>query len=107
MTMSTQPTSAWKQPPPVARAAIAVVAIAGVTVLFLAGITFFGLAVAFPIALPIAEELNLPVKAIDLEIARQLADVAWVFAAASVASFVGALAVVVVAIQRLSPVSDH
>jgi hypothetical protein len=33
--------------------------------------------------------------------------VAWVFAAASVASFVGALAVVVVAIQRLSPVSDH
>ena len=107
MTMSTQPTSAWKQPPPVARAAIAAVAIAGVTVLFLAGITFFGLAVAFPIALPIAEELNLPVKAIDMEIARQFADMAWVFAAASVASFVGALAVVVVAIQRLSPVSDH
>ncbi|HET9520621.1 MAG TPA: hypothetical protein VFO73_06235 [Candidatus Limnocylindrales bacterium] len=84
-----------------------VAATAAVVALVVAGITFFALAIAFPIAAPLAEQFNLPVDPNDVAIARQFASMWWLFAAASVASFVAALATIVEVIRRVSPVDPE
>jgi hypothetical protein len=84
-----------------------VAATAAIVALLVAGITFAALAIAFPIAVPLAEQLHLPVAVDDVATARQFASMWWLFAAASVASFVAAVATIVEAIRRLSPVDPE
>jgi hypothetical protein len=98
-----QPQSARRGPAPTVAVVIGVIAVIAVFTLLMAGVTFFGLAIAFPIAVPIAEAYHLPVKAADAALAEQFAGYWWVFAALSLACFVGAAATAVKAIQALSP----
>jgi hypothetical protein len=99
LTASSQPA----QPSRSTRIAIVTVATVAVSALVLAAITFFGLAVGFEIALPIADQLHIPVKPSDLEIARQFAGIWWVFAVASIVTFFAAIVTAVKVIQHVSP----
>ena len=86
-------------PSPEAAVAVAIGATVVVLGLFIAGVTFFGLAIAFPIAAPIAEAYHFHVKVADAALAARIADFWWVFAGASIASFVAAGAVAVRAVH--------
>ena len=99
LTASSQPSHASRS----SRIALITVATVAVSALVLVAITFFGLAVGFEIALPIADQLHIPVKATDLEIARQVAGVWWVFAVASVVTLFAAIVTAVKVIQHVSP----
>ena len=80
-----------------------VLAAMAVLALVTAGATFFGLAIAFPIAMPIVEQLGLIVPATDAAIAEHFA-AAWpAFIALGVASFGGAILVVMATVRALSP----
>jgi uncharacterized oligopeptide transporter (OPT) family protein len=97
------PASARSGPGPLVAAIVAVAGIAGAIGLTLAGFTFVGLAIAFPVAVPIAESHGLQVSVHDVELARQFAQFAWVFAALAVASFTGAVAVLIAVLRAVSP----
>ena len=85
--------------------AVGLIAAVAMLALLTAGTTFFALALAFPIAMPIVEQLGLVVSATDAAIAEQFA-AAWpAFMALGVASFGGAILVLVAAIRALSPAS--
>ena len=99
LTASSQPSHASRS----SRIALITVATVAVSALVLVAITLFGLAVGFEIALPIADQLHIPVKATDLEIARQFAGVSWVFAVASIVTFFAAIVTAVKFIQHVSP----
>ena len=87
----------------VAAAIIGVAGVIGAIALVLAGLTFIGLAIAFPIAVPIAESHGLTIPAHDLELARQFAQFAWVFAVLAVAAFTSAVALLVGVLRAISP----
>ena len=61
----------------------------GVLTFFLAGAAFFGLAIA-PIVTPASAASEIHIRVADLAVAVRLADVWWVFAGLSVASFAAA-----------------
>jgi hypothetical protein len=104
MTSIAQAVPGKTSPNGASRAALAVLGTAGVVALALAGVTFLGLAVAFPIALPIAERYDIYVSPADAAIARQFAEVWWVFVVASVVTFAAALFAAVKLLGRVSPV---
>ena len=105
MTASFAPTPApaRRGPNPLVAAIVGVAGVVGAITLIVAGLTFVGLAIAFPIAVPIAESHGLPLSVRDVELARQFAQFAWVFAALAVLSFTSAVAVLVAVIRAVSP----
>jgi hypothetical protein len=97
------PASVRRGPNPLVAAVVGIAGIAGAITLILAGLTFVGLAIAFPIAVPVAESHGLVLSVHDVELARQFAQFAWVFAVLAVASFTSALAVLVAVVRVVSP----
>jgi hypothetical protein len=102
--------TAMNQAPPrrLPTATIVAVGIIGFAVIFtfvIAGITLSALAIAFPIALPFAERFELYVSPSDLAIAKQFADLWWVFAVAGALSFAAAIASLVATVKAMSPAS--
>ena len=105
MTASFAPTPAPARhgPSPLVAAVVGVAGVVGSIALVVAGLTFVGLAIAFPIAVPIAESHGLPLAVHDVELARQFAQFAWVFAVLAVVAFTGAVAVLVAVVRAISP----
>lgn len=97
------PAAARRDPNPLVAAIVGVAGVVGAIALVVAGLTFVGLAIAFPIAVPIAESHGLQLSVRDVELARQFAQFAWVFAVLAVASFTSAVAVLVAVVRAVSP----
>ena len=97
------PASTRRGPTPLVAAIVGVAGVVGSIALVVAGLTFVGLAIAFPIAVPIAESHGLPLSVHDVELARQFAQFAWVFAVLAVVAFTSSVAVLVVVVRTLSP----
>ena len=105
MTASFAPTPAAAQrgPNPLVAAIVGVSGVVGAIALVVAGLTFVGLAIAFPIAVPVAESHGVELSVRDVELARQFAQFAWVFAVLAVVSFTSAVAVLVAVVRAVSP----
>lgn len=105
MTASFAPTpaSVRRGPNPLVAAIVGVAGVVGAIALVVAGLTFVGLAIAFPIAVPIAESHGLSLSVHDVELARQFAQFAWVFAVLAVVAFTSAVALLVAVVRAVSP----
>jgi len=71
---------------------VGLVSIVAVLTLFLAGAAFFGLAIA-PIVTPVSGASQIHVRVADVALAVRIADLWWLFAGLSIASFTAAAAV--------------
>ena len=98
-----QPTARPAPRDVVATIAITVVASSAVLGLLLSGVTFLAVGVGFVLVVPIAQQYAVSFSAADLALAGRVAELWWVFAAMSAASFLGAALVAVKAIQHLDP----
>ena len=86
-------------------AAVGLIGAAFAMTFVVAGITLFALAIAFPIALPFAERFSLQVSPADMAIAKQFAELWWVFGVTSIMSFGAALVTTVATVKAISPAS--
>ena len=80
---------------------LGLVSIVAVLTLFMAGAAFLGLAIA-PIASPVAGAAQIHLRVADMALAVRLADLWWLFAGLSIASFAAAAAVAAKASAFLS-----
>jgi hypothetical protein len=83
--------------------AITIVASSAVLGLLLSGVTFLAVGVSFAFVVPIAQHYAVSFSAADLALAGRVAELWWVFAALSAASYLGAALVAVKAIHHLDP----
>jgi hypothetical protein len=85
-------------PSPAEAVVVGVAAVVAVMALFIAGVTCFGLAIA-----PVAEAFHVHIRAAEAALSGRLADLWWVFAGLSLASFGAAAMVAAKAVEYLSP----